>query len=372
MTAERPLDRHFQPALDEARTAATWKRIAARRWPARRMRRAWLIAAASAAVLVASAIAIVIVTLAWPGAPHPAPLTCGDASVSVAPGTVWTDPGHELVLDDESRVALALDARLEILANEGTRFATLLQAGSAHFDVHPGGPRRWEIETALASVEVVGTAFTVALRDGQLEVGVERGVVLVHGELVPGRVARLTAGQRIVVGPARLVPTVANAPDEVSPHADTAPAPPAHTDIAPRAAPAPPQPPTAPAAVESVADMIAEADQLTSSGDPAGAVKLLEHARTRGSARESGLVAFTLGRLYLDALDKPALAAAAFDEVITRASPHSLLEDAYARRTEALIRAGARDRAAISLAAYAHAYPQGRRLAALRTLMKAP
>ncbi len=352
-----PLDPHLEPAYDEARIASTWKKIAARRWPAARPPRRWLIAGA----VVAAAIAIAIV--AWPGARPPGPLTTGDPAASVAPGAIWTGLDHDVVLDDESTISLAAGGRLAILANEGTRFATQLQAGSAHFDVHPGGPRRWEIETALASVEVVGTAFTVDVGADQLVVGVERGVVLVHGELVPGRVARLTAGMRLVVRPA-----IASAlPEPSAPSPPVAPA--VHRE-------APARPPIAhvaelPAAAvkpASLAEVIAQADLLSSSGDAAGAAALLE--RYRGSSDPAaGLAVFMLGRLYLDALDKPALAAAAFGDVIARGDPKSLVEDAYAREIEAFVHAGDRAQALRVFAGYEKAYPHGRRLSRIRTLL---
>jgi len=133
------------------------------------------------------------------------------------------------------------------------------------------------------------------------------------------------------------------------------------------AAPASPQS----AAIRSIASLLVEADRLSSTGDPAGAARLLEQARaTEGPS--AGLVSFTLGRLYLDVLDRPELAAVVFGEVIARGSPHSLVEDAYARRVEAWLRAGLRDQAAGALADYARAYPQGRRLGALRARLASP
>jgi hypothetical protein len=62
----------------------------------------------------------------------------------------------------------------------------------------------------------------------------------------------------------------------------------------------------------------------------------------------------------------------AFEDVIAHGSPQSLIEDAHARRVEAWLRAGLRDRAAAALADYERAYPQGRRLAALRARLTSP
>jgi hypothetical protein len=367
MSDERePYERHLVTAYDEGRIAATWNRIAGARQRIPRGKRTWV---------VVVAIAAVVAYVAWPRTKHERPLASRDPAISTAPGTVLT---RSVTLDDSSTIGLDAGSRLEVLTNEATRFSTLLETGTAHFDVHPGGPRRWEIETALASVEVVGTAFTVQLDAHRLEVRVERGVVMVHGERVPGRVVRLTAGQHIVVGsevvasappvphepPAPPAPPVAPPPSVVAPPVAAPPvaAPPVAASPAPsRVAPA--------HAEESVASVVAEADRLSAAGDPVAAAKLLERVRARDGDRASGLVSFTLGRLYLDALGKPELAAIAFADVIARANPRSLIEDAYARRVEALLRADLRDRAAEALDAYARAYPHGRRLEALRALV---
>jgi transmembrane sensor len=361
MSDREPLEQVLAPAIDEGRIAAAWNRIAGARTRKRTPKaRGWLLAGAAVA-----AIAMVTI-IAWPQPHRDWPLASRDPWVSTLPGVVWT---QDVSLDDNSTIALGASTRLQVLANEGTRFSTLLQTGTAHFDVQPGGPRRWEIETALASVEVVGTAFTVTLDDHRLTVEVDRGVVMVHGERVPGRVVRLMAGQRIVVtapvtaavAPIAQAPIVPAPPPPPTPIAHTQPPKHVHHIEVAQAPPAPVHQP-------SVAEVVAEADRLSSAGDAAGAAAVLERVRARDT---SGLVSFTLGRLYLDVLGKAELAAVAFNEVIARGSPRSLLEDAYARRVEALHRAGNRDRAVAALVNYERAYPQGRRIAALHAMLGA-
>ena len=75
----------------------------------------------------------------------------------------------------------------------------MLERGTASFEVRPGGPRRWQIECGLATVEIVGTRFTCARSAGRLHIGVEHGVVLVRGERVPNRARRLAAGESLDV-----------------------------------------------------------------------------------------------------------------------------------------------------------------------------
>jgi transmembrane sensor len=120
-------------------------------------------------------------------------------------------------------------------------------------------------------------------------------------------------------------------------------------------------------ATPTVESALAAADHLRSTGDAAGAADLIDSAlRADPRSPAAGLAAFTLGRLALDRLGDPARAARAFERVIELGSPHGLLEDAYARRAEALIRAGDRPAAEAALAAYEHAYPAARRAPALR------
>src|SRR5262249_44964351 len=132
----------------------------------------------------------------WLGRSGPGPLAGGGAPL--ASGATLSAP-VDVPLSDGSRVVLEQGAALGGLADGGGRFVAVLRGGRCRFDVRPGGPRRWTIETDLATVEVVGTAFTVERGAKRLEVGVERGVVVVRGERVPGRVRRLTAGERVVV-----------------------------------------------------------------------------------------------------------------------------------------------------------------------------
>ena len=102
-------------------------------------------------------------------------------------------------MSDGSRVELAAGARFTPLESTGTSFVAILERGSAHFEVRPGGPRRWQIECGLATVEVVGTGFDCARAPGRLSVSVQHGAVLVRGERVPDRARRLAAGETLEV-----------------------------------------------------------------------------------------------------------------------------------------------------------------------------
>jgi transmembrane sensor len=293
-----------------------------------------------------------------------APLRLGGAAI--APGAVPS--ARRWQLDDGSSVTLSERAELEVVSNDDGRFVTKLARGRARFDVKPGGPRQWSIETSLATVEVVGTAFDVDDASGQVTVRVDRGVVLVRGERVPGRIVRLVAGQELVL----------HADPALHSAAVPAPAPPA---VAP---PLPPLPAVAPppAAVvtpageprpgRALAAALAESDELRAHGRARDAAELLaraiaEHPDDAGV----GVAAFSLGRLYLEVLGEPGLAADAFARVLRAGRPRGLLEDAHARRTEALISAGRRDEAARALAQLEAAFPASARVAPLRVRLAA-
>jgi transmembrane sensor len=113
----------------------------------------------------------------------------------------------------------------------------------------------------------------------------------------------------------------------------------------------------------SVDDLLALADVARLSGHPADAVAPLsrvvaEHA----SDPRTPLAAFTLGRLELDALGRPAQAATAFAQAIALGLPQTLQQDAYARLVQARARAGDMDGARAAARDYEQRFPKGDRL----------
>jgi transmembrane sensor len=298
-------------------------------------------------------------------------------------------------LDDGSRITLEPGAEAQVLENTDRSFVTMLRKGKTRFDVRPGGPRRWSVECSLATIEVVGTAFTVTRTERQVRVEVHKGIVLVRGERVPERVQRLTAGQHLELTEE---PPRAAAPSpepEPEPEPVQAPAP-----VAP-----PPPPVTAPRAqaeswraaaakgdhasayarlgdaglrrearqARDIDTLLMLADVARQSGHPQQAAQLLEQAmREHPKDSRAGLAAFTLGRLELETLGKPARAAQAFARVIALGEPRSLQEDAHARLVQAHARAGAWEEAREAAARYEQLYPQGYRLQDVRRWATGP
>ncbi|MES1210562.1 MAG: FecR family protein, partial [Pseudomonadota bacterium] len=372
MSAPRPpLKERLRMPDDEQALARIWSRIDAgeRRGGlqvAQRMLRLDRPALAGAVLAVAAAVVV------WVGISHddagPLRLADGQPIAAVqAPAS-----GAVVAMSDGSRVTLSGGARFEPLLSTATSFVAMLQTGRADFEVHPGGPRRWQIECGLATVEVVGTGFSCTREPGRLRVAVQHGAVLVRGDQVRDRAQRLSAGQSLEIIDPLLAPPAAAPPHSLEPAAAPEPA----AD----AAPAVLTPPLARvswremaqsgrqrdafAALGSrgliretrqagVTDLLLLADVARLSGHPRDAVAPLERilmAYQRDA--QAPLAAFALGRLELDALDAPAQAARALDRALALGLPQSLREDARARLVEAHARSGDAAAARAAAAAY--------------------
>ncbi len=371
MTLRRELRESLGEPHHEARAHANWEAVERRRrpTPAFPARRGMLALGLAAAALVAVGV------LAMPRAPGPLRTPDGAEAHGLLAGAATT-------LDDGSVITLAGTARLEVLENAGDHVRLWLHEGEAHFDVVPGGPRRWAIESGGVTVEVLGTSFVVH-RDGDtVRVAVDRGSVLVRGPTAPGGMQRLHAGESITVAvearalaaaptassgraPAPETPDLAPSP----PPSAASDAPPAHRasitavvaesrqadEEAPRT-----EPPSA-EAPEAVAARLRDVDTLRAQGRIDEAVALLVTIEDDPSAgRERPLAAYTRARLLLDRRDEPGEAASAIERAIALGLRAPLLEDARARRVEALARAGDTEGARAAAAEYRAQHPQGR------------
>jgi transmembrane sensor len=305
-------------------------------------------------------------------------------------------------LSDGSRITLEPGAEAEVLENTGRSFVTLLRRGKTRFEVRPGGPRRWSVECSLATIEIVGTAFTVTRTERLVRVEVHQGTVLVRGERVPERIQRLTAGQHLELSeePAP-APAASPAPAPAAPpEPELEPAPPPAPPAPKPAAPPPPLP--APSTswraaaakgdhasayarlgeaglrrearrAQDIETLLVLADVARQSGHPQQATEVLGQAmREHSGDPRVGLAAFTLGRLELEALGNPSRAAEAFARVIALGEPRGLLEDAHARLVQAHARAGGWEQAREAAARYEQLYPDGYRLQDVRRWAAGP
>ena len=382
MSAPRPpLKERLRMPDDEQALARIWSRIDAGERQsalplARRVLRLDRPALAGAVLAVAAAVVV------WVGISHddtgPLRLADGQPIAAVqAPAS-----GAVVAMSDGSRVTLSGGARFEPLLSTSSSFVAMLQTGRADFEVHPGGPRRWQIECGLATVEVVGTGFSCTREPGRLRVAVQHGAVLVRGDQVRDRAQRLTAGQSLEIVDPLLAPPAA------APGRAPAPEPTAAPEPTGDAAPTVLTPPLAHVSWRElaqsgrqrdafaalgargliretrqagVADLLLLADVARLSGHPRDAVAPLQRILdTYPRDAQAPLAAFALGRLELDALDAPAQAARALDRALALGLPQTLREDARARLVEAHARAGDAGAARAAAAAYQREFPDGR------------
>lgn len=373
-TLRPPLKDRLRMPDDEQALARIWTKVdgSARRG-AGRLFRIDGPALAGLSLAVAAA-AIVWIGISRPDA-GPLRLAGGDAVATVqapAAGTV-------LDMADGSRITLAGGARFEPLLSTGTSFVAMLESGRADFEVRPGGPRRWQIECGLATVEVVGTGFTCERAPGRLRVAVHHGVVLVRGERVRNRAQRLAAGESLEVTEDPIAPAP---PPGVAPPAPAAatgqpasvPGPEIHIQghLAWRELAREGRQRDAFAALgerglarearqAGVADLLLLADVARLSGHPRNAVAPLERILdVYPRDPQAPLAAFALGRLNLDALDAPAQGARALERALALGLPQTLREDARVRLVEAYSRAGETSAARAAAQTYLREFPEGR------------
>jgi len=372
-----------------------WRRYRARTEnPARRPRA--LPAVAAAAVVVAAALALWL----WPGGAGP--LRRADGSVVAGslsgPATVR--------FEDGSSLALERHARIRVLKNEATGIMLGLERGTITVEVEPGGPRTWVFDCEVATVEVVGTRFTLERTRASLSVRVERGVVLVRSATETSESRRLEAGESMTVRAEQESasrPTISGATAAGESQADD---PLAADEVQPSGREDPPEgseerPPVgiheAPAreaawrsaatdgrydeAWESLGeggierqtraagaeDLLLLADIARLSGHPAEAAPPLQRFLSgHRSNANAAVAAFTLGRVQADHLRRPVQAVEAFELALELDAPRALRREILARLVDAHRAAGQAARAREVAESYLAEYPDGARAQSMR------
>lgn len=344
-----PLRQHLSDPLDEPGIHRMWRGVVARRKRLpRERRRRW----SYAAMAVAVAAALIV---AWPrfmGSSEALTLDGGEPITSIEAHA----PKVEIVrLSDGSELRLHPGAKLTALQSDGARFTTKLERGWVDFTVVPGGPRRWLVECGLATVEVVGTAFSLERGSDVLSVRVLEGTVLVRGATVEDGVVRLTAGESL-----RVSAETARATPDPEPQVPAAPEPTVGSGGGATDAPA-----------ATVNELMRLADAARQSGQTAEAAAILRRIVDQhpGDAR-AALAAYQLGTLELTSLGRPGAAAVSFQRAIRSGLAPGLVEDAHLRLVEAHVRSGNRTAARSAADSYAARFPNGRHRAAMDTLLE--
>jgi transmembrane sensor len=386
---EFPLREHLRDPSEESALRRIWERIDGRLPDARRRRRR----VTFGGLAFAAAAAVMLVAFLGPR-PDSGPLRFVDGQALAAVDA--PSVGARLALSDGSTIELGGGARFAPLESSGTTFLGVLQRGSASFDVRPGGPRRWQVECGLATIEVVGTRFSCERAPGRLRVSVQRGAIIVRGERVADRARRLVAGESLDI-----VEAVASASVALEPASGGLGSPEEANEALEPSAPSEPNLGAAAGAAHAswrelarrgrpveafatlgapgvrrearrlgVADLLALADVARLSGHPAEAVAPLERILSDfAHDPQAPLAAFALGRLELDALARPHAAAAALERALELGVPRSLHEDVRARLVEAHERAGDGDAARAAAEAYLREFPSGRHRAEMEAVL---
>ncbi|MDX2023770.1 MAG: FecR domain-containing protein [Deltaproteobacteria bacterium] len=241
-----------------------------------------------------------------------------------------------------------------------------LASGSARFAVTSQSVPHFRVDVGTVSVEVLGTKFDLERQDARTLVTVQEGLVWVTW---PGGGAEVQAGQSGVFPPVTGRPSAAaSAPPaarvsssdwrRLARRQDFR----AALNVLER---------EQPVVRDEPGDLLLAADAARLGGKPAKAVPYLQAVVKRHPAdARASAAAFTLGRLYLDALGEPRKAADCFADA-RRLSPHGpLAEDALFRHAEALARAQAWPQANAALADFERLFPNPRRAEALRALLR--
>lgn len=133
--------------------------------PGRPARRTWVLAGLAATCVVAVA-AWMLVSMQPIAQPGPFELT------------FRTDVGQQLqeALPDGSKLVINTNSELSVTYLDGERRIHMLK-GEVHFDVAPDANRPFVVLAADGAVRAVGTAFSVRLQQGDIEVTVAEGSV---------------------------------------------------------------------------------------------------------------------------------------------------------------------------------------------------
>lgn len=299
-----PLASLLRDALGDEELAAVRVRVdAVRAEPASQSRRGVLLLGGLAVLAVAA--------IVWLSISGDSPTTASTTDVGPLRGSNGDVLGDletatetaSITMQDGSVVSVARDTHLALLENGSGDVAFALRRGSVHFDIVPGGPRRWRLECNGVTVEVVGTVFDVTRQDRAVRVRVSRGVVLVRGDDVPDHVQRLGAGQSLHIG-ARVA---GGSPPEQDASGPAGANEPTHTEPEPldrdsvvhRESP-PPVGRTVPSVERagSPRQLMVEADVARENGDDARATSLLTEIVERyPDSSEAPFASLTLGRV---------------------------------------------------------------------------
>lgn len=353
----RDAGQELEPGWDERDVERVWQGL-------KRKRRRRAVAAGVGVAAVATAAAAVWALLVVPGR---------DAIVQPARPPAPPSPSQPSHRDEAVRFADGSTAvpfggyegSLAVIEDTPQRIMVALAKGGGRFDVVPRPERVFSVRAGEVTVSVLGTAFSVERVADRVGVTVTRGTVQVDWG---AGARRLAAGEDGWFPPLVVSPAAAEEPAE-GPAKEAGPV--RHKrkrvdDGAATPSPSPTVEPAEPAVppVPDAAKLLADADRARLAGRFEDGASLLSRLiREHPGDPRAPLAAFSLGRILLGELHRPAEAAQAFARVRALAPDGPLAEDALAREVEAWARAGNLERARARGAEYLRLYPNGTRAA---------
>lgn len=349
----------IEPAWDEPRTERAWRGL--RR---KRKRRAIARVAGASAAVALLALGGYRLLGGDDTASRPAPVANADSEPRLAPEAA----GDIVIIHDGFTVTPEPDAAVDVTRPNADEVAVDVVRGVSRFR-HRGerGKTRVALTAGRLAITVYASEFSVARYADVAEVWSHQGMTQVewYGETIS-----IAEGEHRRFDPA----------DVPAPVLDDG----ADTDAPRPERPSAAGPDWRPLAREGkydaayrilrktrhgdgAAELMLAADVYRMTGHPARAVAALERMVTRHREDpRAALAAFTLGRMLLDDLGRPAEAARAFAKARTFAPDGAMAEDALAREAEAWAKAGqaarARDRALL----YLERHPNGHRARAVK------
>jgi transmembrane sensor len=327
------------------------------------------------AVLLASAAAAAALT--WSRVrPHELMATAPSALPSQERIVRFSDGSMVHLLDASTDVSI-VEARPE-------RIVSTLEHGTATFEVSHVDGRVFRVQAGQVIVEALGTVFTVERGDSSVRVSVGRGRVRVDfgtgsrelavgqsGSFPPTDAPQASAPVTSDSAPVQAPVPVVSASPSVAPSVNASAKAPTWKELARagksseayRALEAAP-----PSELDSAEALLLAADVARLAGHAPDAVPYLQRVlRDFKADPRAALAAFSLGRVSMNSLGRPAEAASYFEKARTLSHEPSLAEDALAREVEALARAGQADGARRRAEDYLRLYPAGQRLNAVKT-----
>ncbi|HEY3818284.1 MAG TPA: FecR domain-containing protein [Polyangiaceae bacterium] len=319
----------LEPPWDELRERRVLGAVLEKRRGSRAPRRVRVLVPVAAALVLAAA-AVLLVVRPWIATPRP-----------VASEPAPTE--STMALADGSMAVLLANAAVEIQEQRPDRVQLLQRRGSVRYEVRPDASREFVVRAADAVVRVRGTIFVVDVRDGAVEVRVQRGRV---------EVEHAGSKRDLVVGESLRVPT------------GQASAPGSSPDDNPFAAPIPSASETAEAGpsepvVPSASSLQATADAARIRGDNAQAASALERLvalHPRDPAVPDAL--FSLGRVERARRNLPA-SGRAFERCYTASPGGPLAQDALAEAAQSWANAGNDEAARADAVNYLKRWPHG-------------